>query len=122
MIMRLALAVLLLTIPFNEQSAQSLKTKTVSNGFLKAREFLDLSEAEKTGFAWGFVDGLFVAPLLDAPDDGKFYVGLRSCAAEMQGTQVAAIIEKYIKDHPEDWHQQLHVVAFNALLKGCHIT
>jgi ABC-type multidrug transport system permease subunit len=120
MVKRAVLAILFLALPSGQTAPQ--KPKIVSNGFFKAHEFLDLNETQKVAFAMGFLDGIFIAPLLDAPDDGKFYVSLRTCTAEMSGAQVAAIIEKYIRENPEDWHLQLHMVAFNSLLTACHAT
>ncbi len=117
---RIALCALLVFVPLNRAISQKPKTINITNGYLKAQEFLKLNEFQKTAFAWGFVDGLDVAPLLDAPEDGKFYVDLRSCLAEMPGEQVAAIIEKHVRDNPESWHKQLHTIAFNALLKACN--
>jgi hypothetical protein len=114
---RVFLLIVLLTAPF--QTAPQ-RTKMVTNGYLKAGDFLDLNDTQKEAFAMGFLDGLFVAPLLDAPDDGKFYVSFRTCTAEMSGKQVAAIIEKHIRENPEEWHMQLHTVAFNSMLKACH--
>ena len=70
----------------------------------------------------GFIDGIDVAPLMDAPEDNKVYVAFRTCTAEMTANQVAAIIEKYIRSNPEDWHTQLNVAAYNSLLKACHAT
>lgn len=98
------------------------KAKVISNGYLKASEFLDLSDGQKVGFAMGFVDGMFMAPLFDAPDDNKSYVAFRVCMADMSAPQVAAIIEKYVKNNPEQWHLQLHTVAFNSILNACHVT
>jgi len=118
MVRAFLMTIVLLTVPFGQTTTQ--KTKIITNGYLKASEFLNLNDTQKEAFAIGFLDGIFVAPLLDAPDDGKFYVSLRTCTAEMPGKQVAAIIEKYIRDNPEDWHLQLHTVAFNSLLKACH--
>jgi hypothetical protein len=114
------MTVVLLTVPFGQTVPQKEKVMRVTNGYLKASEFLNLNDSQKEAFAIGFLDGIDVAPLLGAPDDGKIYVSFRTCTAEMPGKQVAAIIEKYIRENPEDWHIQLHTVAFNSLLKACH--
>lgn len=112
------ITVVLLTVPFGQAAPQ--KRVSIINGYFTAGEFLDLNDTEKTFFAAGFLDGIFVAPLLDAPDDGKIYESFRTCTAKMPGKQVAAIIEKYIRGNPEGWHLQLHTAAFNSLLTACH--
>jgi hypothetical protein len=37
----------------------------------------------------------------------------------MKSSQVAAIIEKYVKDHPEKWDWDLKDAGYNAVLDGC---
>lgn len=55
-------AIVLLAVLFGQAAPQ--KTKTISNGYLKASEFLNLSDTQKEAFAIGFLDGIFVATLL----------------------------------------------------------
>jgi len=115
----LLMVVVLLATPFGQTMTPQ---KIMAGGYLKTGEFLDLNDAQREAFAAGFLDGIFIAPLLDAPNRGKLYEAIRTCTAEMPANQVAAIIEKFVRDNPEDWHKPLNVVAFNAILKACHAT
>jgi hypothetical protein len=66
MVRAFLVTIILLTVLFGQAVPQ--KINTISNGYLKASEFLDLSDTQKEAFAIGFFDGIFVASLLDAPD------------------------------------------------------
>ncbi len=73
-------------------------------------------------YAVGFVDGISMAPFLGKPQNGKV-AGLKDCIdGGIQTTQIAAIMEKEVREHPEQWHWNLQQVATNALLKACRLT
>ena len=72
-------------------------------------------------YAMGFLDGMYVAPLFDAPDSSKALLSLESCVEGMKASQVAAIIAKYVRDHPEHWHHSLNVEAYQAMRQACPI-
>jgi hypothetical protein len=38
---------------------------------------------------------------------------------DMTNGQVQAILEKYLADHPAEWHHQLADIATNALVLPC---
>lgn len=89
----------------------------IDPGFFKGEEFLQMPEAQQEGFAAGLVDGIYLAPLFGAP--GKNIESFHRCIVGMSTSQVAAIIQKYLKDHPEKWHQRLSVEAYSALESAC---
>jgi hypothetical protein len=113
-------ASLLYSIPASPQ--KNAKGYDVS-GFWKAQDYLKLNQDERISYAVGFVDGISMAPALGAPSEGKNVVGLKACIDDgMQTTQIAAIIEKEVREHPEEWHWNLETVALNSLLKACRVT
>ena len=91
---------------------------TLHNGFLTVQMYMGLSEAAKLGYAMGIIDGMLLAPLFGAPDDGKVSK-LGRCATGMTNEQVAAIITKLIKEHPEEWHIPLHLQVYRKLHSMC---
>jgi hypothetical protein len=93
------------------------KSVAINQGFFRSEEFLQMPEAQKEGFAAGLVDGIYLAPILGAPEEN--IERLHNCIAGMSTTQVAAIIEKFLKEHPEKWHQRLNVEAYNAVDAAC---
>jgi hypothetical protein len=100
-------------------SQEAPKPIRVPGGFLTGQEFLDMDKGNQAWLAMGLVDGVFLAPLFDAPDNGKTFNRIEVCVKDMSGVQIAAIIEKYLKDHPEFWNKQLNVMALNALVGVC---
>jgi len=89
----------------------------IKPGFFNGEEFLQKPEAQQEGFAAGLVDGIYLAPLMGAPQENV--EPFHKCTVGMSATQAAAIIQKYLKEHPEKWHQRLSVEAYNALNTAC---
>jgi hypothetical protein len=98
-------------------SASAEQPVRIHNGFGSADAFLKMSRKEKSAYAMGAVNGMLVAPLLGASEDDSSWVG--SCVEGMNNEQVAAIIEKHIRAHPERWHYGLHVESWMALKEAC---
>lgn len=85
--------------------------------FVKAGQYAELSESDRLTYTTGLMDGLYAAGLLGAGDENVS--GLTSCTEGMDNHQIAAIITKYVKDHPETWHHPVSIDAFNALSAAC---
>jgi hypothetical protein len=95
-----------------QQSQVNIKT-----GFLTGNTFRELSVGGKRGYAQGFTDGVFVAPLFRAPKSELAW--LESCMVGMTDAQVVAILEKWLNENPAQWHMQMNVLAYNALSQAC---
>lgn len=91
----------------------------IHNGFWKAEAYLNLHSEDQWLYAAGLMDGMDMAPYFGAPEDNKSLVGVQKCVEGMQASQVAAIIEKYIRDHPERWDWDAKDMGYNALLQAC---
>ena len=89
----------------------------IHNGFLTGQSFRDLPDLGKRSYVAGLIDGLFLAPLFDAPKSSMGW--LESCVEGMTDEQVSAIISKYLDDNPGRWHQPVHGAAYSALLAAC---
>ncbi len=73
-------------------------------------------------YAAGVVDGMYLAPVLGAPADDKSPVSsIHRCLKDMTNVQVAAIITKYAKDHPEKWHMGANILGHEALRAVCPV-
>ncbi|HAF21424.1 MAG TPA: hypothetical protein DCK93_00695 [Blastocatellia bacterium] len=90
---------------------------TVSNGFMKGKDYLDMTANEKRAYAMGAINGMLVAPFFAAPKEKVAW--LETCAVNMSDEQVAAIFTKYIRDHPAEWHYGLNVLSFSAMRDAC---
>ena len=65
----------------------------------------------------GAVNGMLVAPLLGARRQEMDW--LEKCVPQMTDEQVAAILTKYIRDHPGEWHLPLNILTFKAIETTC---
>jgi hypothetical protein len=88
-------------------------------GSMTAREFLDMPQGARKFYVMGLMDGLFLAPMFGAPANNKWRIAIQTCVEGKQVAQLVAIIEKYIKEHPEYWHADAHFEAYNALSRAC---
>lgn len=111
------LLVALLFIAMTSIARQRQSAVAINQGFFKGEEFLQMPEAQQEGFAAGLVDGIYLAPLMGSPEENV--EPIHKCIVGMSATQVAAIIEKFLREHPEKWHQRLNVEAYNALNLAC---
>jgi hypothetical protein len=109
---------MLITLTSVVYAQQQRHTVAINLGFFTAEEFLHMPETQQAGFAAGLVDGIYVSPLLGAAEGN--IEQLHKCIVGMSDAQVAAIIARYLKDHPERWHKRLNTEAFTALDTACH--
>jgi hypothetical protein len=94
----------------------------IHNGFLRAEEYMHMNVQSQHDYAMGVVDGMFLAPLFGAPrawQDGQKIGAFGECITGMSSTQVAAIVSKFTREHPERWNESMHAVAFTAMTQAC---
>lgn len=90
---------------------------SLQKGFLTGEDFLKLSEAEKTSYSMGIVDGYLSAPIFGAKP--KYVNWVSTCIKGKTNTQVTAILVKYLQDNPGRWENSVQFLMFEALKKGC---
>jgi hypothetical protein len=117
-------AILLVTVISSiiqaQQNNQGLhRGEPIHNGFLKASEYLELSSGSQSVYAMGLLDGMYMSPAFGAHATNRVLLEIETCVEGMKSSQVAAIIEKYVKDHPEKWNWDLKDAGYNAMLDGC---
>jgi hypothetical protein len=119
---RIALVIVALLTLVMDAVPQRTSSLRIHNGFLKAREYLDMDPPAQRAYAMGVLDGMYMAPMFGAPDNDKGLVSLATCVEGMKASQVAVIIEKYLKEHPERWHWDLKDAAYSSVRAACPIT
>jgi hypothetical protein len=109
--------VVLLVVCSGQSIAKDDGSVLIQNGFIKGNDFRVLDSGSKNMYSMGLVDGILLSPLYGAPKLKleKF----ESCTTGMNGSQLAAIFDKYLAAHPERWHQSMHTLAFVALKEAC---
>ena len=91
----------------------------IHNGFGTGQDFLGFSDTGKRGYAMGVVNGFLMAPMLGAPEAQVRVYG--RCLEKMTDVQVASIIDKWLREHPERWHYGLHFESWVAVKSACGI-
>lgn len=90
---------------------------TLRNMYLKAQDLKGHSETSLSSYSFGFLNGLFVSPI--AGGSQECLDKLFACVEGRNSLQLAAILRKYLADHPEEWHLGASTVTFNAFLSPC---
>ncbi len=119
--MRYILGVLLvfaLLIQSGPQAA-SQSSMWVGNGFYSPKDFLEMSQSDKELYVAAQINGMLVATLWGASEDKVKKVN--TCVGNMKGDteQIAAIVTKYIKDNPQEWHYPLNMTMVSAMIGAC---
>jgi hypothetical protein len=92
--------------------------REIHHGFLTGNTFLEMSESKKRGYAIGFIEAIFISPMFDNPKENTIWV--EHCVEKgMTDIQVSVIFEKFLKDNPSRWHEQMHILAWLALKGAC---
>lgn len=92
------------------------QTVKISPGFFTAKDYLDMSDTERRAYVTGQINGMLVAPFFGATEDKLSW--LKSCSNKMSDEQLAAVLTRYISDHPNQ-EQPLNVVTFTAMREAC---
>lgn len=89
----------------------------VSEGFDTAADLAKQSDSQLTTFVDAFVDGVSLAPLLDAPSSctAKAY----ACLIGKTEDQLVAALRKYLVSHPDEASDGANLVAYRALFGAC---
>jgi hypothetical protein len=120
LLMRWMFALLLLSLTSEASIPQESEDRAlVSDGFVKTEQYLEMGKTEQGIYAAGLIDGIYLAPLFDAANRDEHLMSVKTCVKGMSNTQVAAIITKYAKEHPERWHMGTNLVAYQALWEAC---
>ncbi len=89
----------------------------VVEGFTTGRDLAAYSEAELRIYLRAFVDGLTVAPMLDAPAscmDTAF-----GCLTGLTEDDMLDVLSSYIDTHTEELDDGANLIGFRALLGPC---
>jgi hypothetical protein len=102
---------------------------SIHNGFLTGTNYRKLTQDQKRIYAAGIIDGMFLAPVFDAPKRIYFkpkemvpttrVEWLEACVEGMSDEQVAAIISKWLTDHPARWHESANTSVYSAFFDSC---
>src|SRR6266571_9474614 len=89
----------------------------IKGGFITGNTYREYSDDVKAVYVMGVIDGMLDAPGLGAPK--KKMAWLETCIVGMNGYQVAAIVDKAIRDTPEYWNEPINGQVFSAMWTAC---
>lgn len=70
----------------------------------------------RTTYVSGFTDGMVAS--FDFQRSGTFDA-IRTCTMQWTVAQFEAVISKYVRDHPEQWHRDISILARTAIAEAC---
>ena len=88
-------------------------------GFFKGNDYLNKPEAIQIGYIAGVYDGIALLGTLGMPENRDRMNEIYKYNMKMPLNQVKAIVDKYLKDHPEVWHQPMNAIALLAIGEAC---
>jgi hypothetical protein len=90
---------------------------TIQNGFGTGEEWLAAKEPAARAYVRGYINGLFMSVVIGA--DETCLDKIADCIEGKTDRQMAAILRKYLNDHPEEWHLPLAMTTYQALTASC---
>ena len=91
------------------------KLYVVPEGFITGQEYINHSKIARVSYVMGLQDGLSMAMLL-----GGEYLKVKwwqSCAVGKTNYQLVAMFSKFLRDHPERWHEDAHTLYYSMMCK-----
>lgn len=88
----------------------------ISHGFVTGNDYLALPALTQNGYLYGFVDGVMISPLLGAPERPWMD---RCIHSGFNFPQLKAIVDKFMRDHPERWDEDMSSLTFSAVAEAC---
>lgn len=79
-------------------------------------------EAVKASYVMGVIEGWREAATVEKEirDKGSTMAWLVGClSVGMSYKQILAIVEKYMKEHPEEWHLEMSTLVFSGIAQMC---
>lgn len=96
MILFLVLVLLFLALPIN-----AIKQTGEVKAFHDGNRYLELTEIQKLSYVGGLMDMLFEISQKESPE---YYADLVLKTEGMKQRQLMSIYDKFLEEHPEDWH------------------
>jgi len=114
---RALVAVLTLAALVPVRGAAQQQPIEIKGGFITGNTYRAYSDDIRAVYVMGVLDGFDVAPAFSAPK--KELAWFQICSLGMSGYQVAAIVDKYLRDIPEHWHEPMNGLVYAAMLDAC---
>ena len=90
----------------------------IVGGILKGTDLMNYSDGSLLQYSIGFMNGMSMAAMLGGAPScvAKFS---KDCFQGRTAGQISAIIRKYLKDNPEQWHLGANALSWRAITATC---
>src|SRR6266849_3090137 len=96
---------------------------------LSGTEYRRMSENVKLVYVRGILDGWSQLEVIRmsskvesrAEDDALYGTIARCMAGRMSGEQTKAIVDKYVAEHPAQWHEEMALLVWLAMSAACKL-
>jgi hypothetical protein len=89
----------------------------IKSGFLTGNQYRAMTDDARRKYAMGIVDGIFLSPFFGAKKENLSR--LERCLSGMQDTQLVAILDKDLAEHPTRWHEPMNTLSYFAFIYAC---
>jgi hypothetical protein len=94
---------------------------------ISGTEYRRMQEGLKVAYVRGILDGWFQLEVIRmsskvesrAEDDVLYGSIVRCMAGRMTGEQTRAIVDKYVAEHPAQWHEEMALLVWLAMSEAC---
>jgi hypothetical protein len=87
------------------------------NSFITGEGYIRMDETGRSQYLMGLFDGIMAGTLFGGSQ--AQIQALKSCNLDRSNIQLAEILYRYVKDHPEHWHLSASVLFFNRMIELC---
>ena len=84
---------------------------TTRVGIITGNDYLKMG-AHKESYLIGMMDGIFLAPFFGGERNKMEW--FENCLVGTDSNQIVAIVDKYMREHPENWNESMHGI-FNRI-------
>lgn len=93
-----------------------ISSASAGAGYTTGNDYKKMDINTKATYITGALDMLFTL------NEWESIVGhnkIEKCSVSMPLRQLIAVIDKYVDEHPEEWHYRMSAIAFRALEATC---
>lgn len=93
------------------------KAVDISSGYFSGHHLREMSDLELGSYSMGYIDALAGGNIFGM--NPNCLSAIEECTHGRSGHQLAAIVRKFLKENPEQWHVPAHAIMFSAILRQC---
>jgi hypothetical protein len=90
---------------------------SVGNGFRNGEALVHMSDHDLGFYVEGSIDAVQGAMLFGATL--ACFSAINACIANKTNEQLAAMVRKYLNDHPDQWHMGGPIIIYDAIFREC---